>query len=81
MADELDLHVEPGKHVLELRAPGSDKGEAIDVLLADSGATTVVYAGDDLGDGAAYDAVERHRAGTAARAADLVGECRGSGAQ
>ncbi len=64
MADELDLHVEPGKHVLELRAPGSDKGEAIDLLLADSGAATVAYAGDDLGDGAAYDAVEHHRAGT-----------------
>ena len=63
MAAELGLHVEPGKHVLELRAPGSDKGEAIDLLLADSGATTVVYAGDDLGDGAAYDAVERHREG------------------
>lgn len=61
LAAELDLHVEPGKHVLELRAPGSDKGRAIDELVADSGATTVLYAGDDLGDAAAFDAVERHR--------------------
>ncbi len=61
LATEVDLHVEPGKHVLELRAPGADKGGAIDELLADSGAGTVVYAGDDLGDAAAYDAVERYR--------------------
>ncbi len=63
LARELDLHVEPGKHVLELRGAGSDKGAAIDALLTDSRATTVVYAGDDLGDAAAFDAVERHRAG------------------
>lgn len=62
LAAGLGLHVEPGKHVLELRAPGSDKGHAIDGLLAETGATTVLYAGDDLGDAAAFEAVERHRA-------------------
>lgn len=61
LAAELDLHVEPGRHVLELRATGSDKAGAIDTLLAETGATTIVYAGDDLGDVPAFDAVERHR--------------------
>ncbi len=63
LAAELDLHVEPGKHVFELRAGGFDKGNAIETLLTDTGATTIVYAGDDVGDVPAYDAVERHREG------------------
>lgn len=64
LAAEHDLVVEPGKNVLELRAPGMDKGVAIESLVADpelSGVDTVVYAGDDLGDLAAFDAVERFR--------------------
>ena len=63
LAAELDLHVEPGQHVFELRAQGVDKGHAIETLLAETGATTIVYAGDDVGDVAAFDAVERHRDG------------------
>jgi trehalose 6-phosphate phosphatase len=63
LAAELDLHVEPGKHVLELRARGFDKGGAIESLLAETAATAVVYAGDDVGDIAAFDAVERYREG------------------
>ena len=65
LADEHGLVVEPGKQVLELRAPGVDKGAAVDLLLADDDvgavADTVIYAGDDLGDLAAYDAVDRLR--------------------
>lgn len=61
LAAELDLHVEPGRHVFELRATGIDKGHAIESLLAETGATTIVYAGDDVGDVPAFDAVERHR--------------------
>lgn len=65
LAAELDLRVEPGKHVLELRATGADKGVALESLLAagalDAHVDVVAYAGDDLGDAAAYDAVERHR--------------------
>jgi trehalose 6-phosphate phosphatase len=60
-ADEHGLHLEPGKYVLELRAPGTDKGGALRGLVDERGARAVVYAGDDLGDLAAYDAVETLR--------------------
>jgi trehalose 6-phosphate phosphatase len=57
------LVVEPGRHVLELRPPGVDKGGALDGYLAErAAARTVLYAGDDLGDLAAFDAVDRARA-------------------
>ncbi len=59
---EHDLHLEPGKLVLELRAPGIDKGAALGELVTNRGARAVAFAGDDLGDLAAYDAVERLRA-------------------
>ncbi len=60
-ADVHGLHLEPGKLVLELRAPGTDKGGALRGLVDERGARAVVYAGDDLGDLAAYDAVEALR--------------------
>ncbi|WP_354641861.1 trehalose-phosphatase [Kitasatospora camelliae] len=56
------LMVEPGRMVLELRPPGVDKGAALTGFLAERGARGVVYAGDDLGDLAAYAAVEERRA-------------------
>ncbi|MFZ5850394.1 MAG: trehalose-phosphatase [Actinomycetota bacterium] len=56
------LVVEPGRLVLELRPPGTDKGQALDRLVAETGAGTALFAGDDLGDLAAYDAVDRLRA-------------------
>ncbi|MEW2413340.1 trehalose-phosphatase [Streptomyces sp. NPDC046866] len=56
------LIVEPGRAVLELRPPGMDKGVALTEYLAETDAETVVYAGDDLGDLAAYAAVEKRRA-------------------
>ncbi|MEU2392462.1 trehalose-phosphatase [Streptomyces sp. NPDC007369] len=56
------LIVEPGRAVLELRPPGMDKGVALTEYLAETGAEAVVYAGDDLGDLAAYAAVEKRRA-------------------
>ena len=55
------LRLEPGRMVLELLPDGVDKGVAIARLAADMDATTVCYAGDDLGDLAAYDALERMR--------------------
>ncbi|MEV0413898.1 trehalose-phosphatase [Streptomyces sp. NPDC050448] len=55
------LMVEPGRAVLELRPPGMDKGVALTEYLAETGAEAVVYAGDDLGDLAAYAAVEKLR--------------------
>ncbi|OKK13123.1 trehalose phosphatase [Streptomyces sp. CB00455] len=55
------LMVEPGRAVLELRPPGMDKGVALTEFLAETDAEAVVYAGDDLGDLAAYAAVEKRR--------------------
>jgi trehalose 6-phosphate phosphatase len=46
-----DLEVVPGKMVWELRPQvRSDKGDAVRRVLAESGATTLLVAGDDLGD-------------------------------
>ncbi|MFE8010672.1 trehalose-phosphatase [Streptomyces sp. NPDC057418] len=60
------LIVEPGRLVLELRPPGVDKGVALAEYVRETGAESVLYAGDDLGDLAAYAAVEELRtAGTA----------------
>jgi trehalose 6-phosphate phosphatase len=51
------LLLEPGRNVLEIRAPGSDKGGALRELVAETGARQVVFAGDDLGDLPAFEAV------------------------
>ncbi len=58
------LAVEPGRMVLELRPPGMDKGVALTSVLGELNAGSVLFAGDDLGDLAAYDAVEALRAGS-----------------
>jgi trehalose 6-phosphate phosphatase len=57
-----DLIVEPGRMVLELRPPGVDKGAALLAYARECGARCVVFVGDDLGDLAAFDAVEQLRA-------------------
>jgi trehalose 6-phosphate phosphatase len=61
LAERTGLTVEPGRYVLELRPPGMDKGAALRDFVAERAATAVLYAGDDLGDLAAYDAVEELR--------------------
>jgi trehalose 6-phosphate phosphatase len=61
LADELGLALEPGRLVLELRPPGMDKGAALRSLVEEQGIRTVVFAGDDLGDLAAFDAVDALR--------------------
>ena len=61
LAERCALHLEPGRLVLELRPPGIDKGTALRGLAEEVDARTVVYVGDDLGDLAAYDAVEQLR--------------------
>ncbi|WP_326597528.1 trehalose-phosphatase [Streptomyces sp. NBC_01803] len=53
------LTLEPGRLVLELRPPGMDKGAALTALARDTGAASVLYAGDDLGDLAAFEAVTK----------------------
>ncbi|NBE94829.1 trehalose-phosphatase [Nonomuraea sp. KC401] len=58
LAEKHSLVVEPGRYVLELRPPGMDKGQALSLFLAERAARSVLFAGDDLGDLAAYDAVE-----------------------
>jgi trehalose 6-phosphate phosphatase len=55
------LLIEPGKNVLEIRAPGIDKGDALRQLVAEKGIRHVVFAGDDLGDLPAFRAVEQLR--------------------
>ncbi|MGW1882213.1 trehalose-phosphatase [Streptomyces sp. NPDC001970] len=55
------LIVEPGRLVLELRPPGIDKGIALSEYVREQRAGAVLYAGDDLGDLAAYAAVEKLR--------------------
>ncbi|KAF4409250.1 trehalose-phosphatase [Streptomyces lycii] len=61
LAERHGLVVEPGRMVLELRPPGIDKGVALTAHVRDSGARAVLYAGDDLGDLAAFGAVEKLR--------------------
>ncbi|MFF1464254.1 trehalose-phosphatase [Streptomyces sp. NPDC058330] len=62
LAERHGLIVEPGRLVLELRPPGMDKGVALAEYVEEVGAEAVLYAGDDLGDLAAYAAVDALRA-------------------
>lgn len=55
------LVAEPGKMVIELRSPGMDKGQALRRLVEEDDAQSVVFVGDDLGDLAAFDEVDRLR--------------------
>lgn len=57
LARHHDLMVEPGRNVIEVRAPGMDKGEAVQKLAADLEADGFLFAGDDLGDLEAFNAV------------------------
>ena len=51
------LGVEPGRFVIEIRAPGMHKGEAVRLIRRELDADGVVFAGDDLGDIEAFRAV------------------------
>lgn len=55
------LTVSPGRYVLEIRAPGEDKGRTLTRLVEDFGPAGVLFAGDDLGDLPAFDAIEALR--------------------
>jgi trehalose 6-phosphate phosphatase len=61
LAAELGLAVEPGRQVMELRSPGHDKGDALREIVAALSSRQVIFAGDDLGDLPAFDAVEELR--------------------
>lgn len=53
------LALEPGRNVIEVRAPGMDKGQAVRTLADEVGAGGFLFAGDDLGDVEAFDAVAK----------------------
>lgn len=59
LAERTGLVVEPGRLVLELRPPGMDKGQALTGYAHEVKAGSVLVAGDDLGDLAAFDAADR----------------------
>ena len=56
-----DLAVEPGRNVVEVRAPGMHKGVAVETLAEELDAGAFLFAGDDLGDVEAFHAVEALR--------------------
>jgi trehalose 6-phosphate phosphatase len=62
LASASGLVCEPGRFVIELRPPGTDKGAALSGLAAERQAGAVMFAGDDLGDLAAFSAVRALRA-------------------
>lgn len=62
LARRTGLLLEPGRLVLELRPPGTDKGTALNDLVAKRRCRAILFAGDDLGDLAAFAAVRDLRA-------------------
>ena len=66
LADAAERHgltLEPGRQVLEVRAAGTDKGDAIRTLAEELRPSGIVFAGDDLGDLPAFVAVAALRDG------------------
>lgn len=57
LAAEHDLVVEPGRQVIEVRSAGMDKGRVVRRLVEDLDAGAFLFAGDDLGDVEAFEAV------------------------
>ena len=57
LAERHDLVLEPGRHVLEVRSAGMHKGQVVDRLVEEVAAGGFVFAGDDLGDLEAFEAV------------------------
>lgn len=61
LASRFGLIIELGREVIELRLSGWDKGRVVEGLVHEFGVRHVVFAGDDLGDLPAFDAVDRLR--------------------
>ena len=51
----------PGRQVIEVRAPGMDKGQVVRRVAEESGAKGFCFAGDDLGDVEAFETVRELR--------------------
>jgi trehalose 6-phosphate phosphatase len=62
LAGRHGLTLEPGRQVIEARAPGMDKGQVVRRLVTELDAGGFLFAGDDLGDLDAFEAVEELRA-------------------
>ncbi|MFC4787122.1 trehalose-phosphatase [Nocardioides sp. MAHUQ-72] len=63
LARSHDLAVEPGRNVIEVRSPGMHKGVVVETLVSDLEAGAFLFAGDDLGDVEAFEAVAELRRG------------------
>jgi trehalose 6-phosphate phosphatase len=61
LAERRGLAVEPGRNVIEMRSPGMDKGVVVRKLAAEVDAGGFLFAGDDLGDVEAFEAVAELR--------------------
>jgi trehalose 6-phosphate phosphatase len=61
LAENNGLELAPGRRVLELRPPGHTKDVALTGLVQEREAGSVLFAGDDVGDLPAFDAVARLR--------------------
>jgi trehalose 6-phosphate phosphatase len=61
-AAEAGLDAKPGRLVIELRPPGVNKGAALSALIKERDPAAVLFAGDDLGDLPAFEAVRAARA-------------------
>jgi len=57
LATRYGLVTEPGRNVIEVRSPGAHKGIVVEKLAAELGARGFLFAGDDLGDLEAFEAV------------------------
>lgn len=63
VAERHGLTLEPGRMVIEVRAPGTHKGVAVRELQKESRADAMMFVGDDLGDIEAFKAVADLRRG------------------
>lgn len=61
LAERYALAVEPGRNVIEVRSPGMDKGTVVRNLAKEVEAGGFLFAGDDLGDVEAFEAVAELR--------------------
>lgn len=80
LALETDLELVPGRLVFELRPTGTDKGQTLQQLIVERDPSAVVFIGDDLGDGPAFDVVEDVRAAGTPAAAVFADSPEGSDA-
>jgi trehalose 6-phosphate phosphatase len=57
LAERYAMVLEPGRNVIEVRSPGMDKGSVVRDLAKEVDAGAFLFAGDDLGDVEAFEAV------------------------